>query len=172
MALNSFARLEHAQRFNWAFLFAQNSSIQSKNTVLHLPKSRCITVSRVIAARDNNPPRELRFVATRAFDNVGLAVRANVVRADVVRVTSCVLVVAARDTIFLFVDVRAEFVEFDAVLDFTVVEFLGNVDCVCRTGEFCERVEFFATAATAPSQIGTAKHAAKNRFRAFISFLV
>ena len=46
--------------------------MQSKNTVLHLPKSRDITVSRVVVAARDMPPRVVRdcgIVAARdVFD--------------------------------------------------------------------------------------------------------
>ena len=55
------------------------------------------------------------------------------------------------------------------VRDFIVPELRAFVAGAVRVAEFCVRTAFFATAATAPPDIGTAKHMAKNRFRPFIS---
>ena len=49
MLSNSCMRDEHAQRFSWLSLLAQNSSMQSKNTVRHLEKSRLNTSVPVVA---------------------------------------------------------------------------------------------------------------------------
>ena len=148
--------------------------MQSKNTDLHLPKSRCITLSRlmiVLVAARESPERKLR--------GADVAERADVfcfaaVRADVVRPPDAVLVVVGvvRDMAFLFCGTgREEIVGFGVVVvrDFIVAVLRTFVVGAGRVAEFCVRTEFFATAATAPPDIGTAKHMAKNRFRPFIS---
>ena len=117
---------EHAQRFNWASLLAQNSSIQSKNTDLHLLKSRCITDSRVVTAERAIPERDVRVDAVRAGIRVivgcFVAVRdfTDVSRdADVVKrfFTFVVVWVVARWTIVLSV----------AVLEFVVLRCFTGV---------------------------------------------
>ena len=162
VASNSVARVEHAQRFNWAFLFAQNSSMQSKNTVLHLPKSRCITVSRVcvVAARDSPVARTVRVVVWRGRDKTVFVVRA---------VTEFSRgVVATRDfSLFVFRDV----IVFVARGKTPILDF---VDCVRApvvvVGVVWRVVRVWVVFATAPSNAGITKHAAKIRFRPFISF--
>ena len=165
VASNSVARVEHAQRFNWAFLFAQNSSIQSKNTVLHFPKSRCITVSRVcvVAARDSPVARTVRVVVWRGRDKTVFVVAVR----DEIEFSRGV--VATRDfSVFVFRDV----IVFVVVRGKTPV--LDLVDCVRApvvvVGVVWRVVRVWIVFATAPSNAGITKHAAKIRFRPFISF--
>lgn len=138
-----------------------------------MPKSRDIIASRVwvvVAARDM-PVRDMRdcgWVAARDVVDLFVAVRAVVAR---VAVAVRDMVDAGRDMIFLFVAVRDDTVVFDCVRDRIVWAPRVDMFWVVRADVFCDRVAFFATAATAPSQIGTAKNTAKNRFRALISFL-
>ena len=83
------------------------------------------------------------------------------------------MVFSGRDVMFLFIALREETVLFDCVRDRTAPEPRMDVEFdVERADAVCDRVVFFATAATAPSQIGTAKNMAKNRFRPFISLSV
>lgn len=127
-------------------------------------------MSRVIVVARDIPPRVVRdcgTVAVRDMVDLFIAVRGVVVRVVAVRD----IVDVGRDVIFLFVAVRDDTVVFDCVRDFVVSVLRADMFCVVRATEFCERDVFFATAATAPSQIGTAKNTAKNRFRALISFL-
>ena len=127
-------------------------------------------MSRVIVAARDIPPRVVRdcgTVAVRDMADLFIAVRGVVARVVAVRD----IVDVGRDVIFLFVAVRDDTVVFDCVRDFVVSVLRADMFCVVRATEFCERDVFFATAATAPSQIGTAKNTAKNRFRALISFL-
>lgn len=152
--------------------------MQSKNTDLHLPKSRCIIDSRVLVG----------VSATRDIvRDWGVAVRAAVVG-----------VVAVRPRIFCFFAVRETMSRVAFVPRFCSVMFLiADVVrwiiffwfavrvwvAVCRFGTDCVRfwvvivcvrfvfvrVPIFDVSATAQSIIWTVKHAAKIRFRPFIS---
>ena len=149
--------------------------MHSKNTLLHLPKSRCITDSRVrgVAERDN-PLRDISFVlvclAVRAVVGCFFAVLATT---DVSRVGAAerLLSVEFRFITFLLdVVVRAVVTVFCVFARcFTESEFRVFVVDVCCPRVDGVRVVFFALSAIAPFNIGTTKQAAKNRFRPFIS---